>query len=207
MTIRQVNIDDHLMAPRKPDLYPEEFKLLLASLDPDETEAAKKYHGLRDKLVRHCFKCHEFLRADELADQALDVLAKKLSSEEIRNIESYTFKVLDNLLANHRRTPRMTLLSENLPARDNPERAAIDKADGERKVECFRQCASHLKPIERWLIYEYYPNEECNLEERRRQIASKLGIGAGALTTRMNRLRTKLEKCWKDCYGRSSRRK
>src|SRR6516165_5489392 len=107
----------------------EEFRALLARLDSNETEATKKYQHLRDNLVRHCFKTHEFLRADELADQTLDVLAKKLSSqdEDIVKPDSYAFKILDNLLANHRRRRPTILLPESIPARDNPERMVIEK--------------------------------------------------------------------------------
>lgn len=193
------------MALQKSDL--EEFRALLARLDPNETEATKKYQHLRENLVRHCFKAHEFLRADELADQTLDVLARKLSSEDIVKLDSYAFKILDNLLlANHRRRRPTILLSENIPAKDNPERTVIEKIDGEQKVECFLQCVRRLRTTERWLLFAYNPHEECDVEERRRQIAIKLGIGAGTLRVRMSRLRTRMFRCFNDCVSRGSRR-
>lgn len=194
------------MAPQKTDLDPEAFRALLARLDADEANAAKKYQQLRDNLVRHCFKAHEFLRADELADQTLDVLAKKMSSEEIAKLDSYAFKILDNLLANHSRRRPTVLLAENIPARDNPERTVIEKIDGKQKVECLLQCVDRLSATERWLLFAYFPHEKCNLDERRRQIAIKLGIEVGTLRTRMNRLRTKVQKCYKNCVSRGPKR-
>jgi DNA-directed RNA polymerase specialized sigma24 family protein len=184
----------------------EEFRALLARLDSNETEATKKYQHLRENLVRHCFKAHEFLRADELADQTLDILARKLSSEDIVKLDSYAYKILDNLLlANQRRRRPTILLSENTPAGDNPERTVIEKIDGEKKVECFLQCVGRLNTTERWLLFAYNPHEECDVEERRRQIAIKLGIGAGTLRTRMTRLRTRISRCFRDCVSRGSR--
>lgn len=194
------------MALQKSDL--EEFRALLARLDPNETEATKKYQHLRENLVRHCFKAHEFLRADELADKTLDVLARKLSSEDIVKLDSYAFKILDNLLlANYRRRGPTILLSENAPAKDNPERTVIEKIDGEQKVECFLQCVRGLSTRERWLLFAYNPHEECDIEERRRRIAIKLGIGAGTLRVRMSRLRTRMFRCFNDCVSRGSRRR
>ncbi|HLJ86072.1 MAG TPA: hypothetical protein VKZ53_04575 [Candidatus Angelobacter sp.] len=189
------------LPPDQPDLGSEDFKRLLKRLDPDEAEAAKQYGSLRDKLVRHCFKNHAFREADEVADQALDILAKRISSEEIQKIESYAFKILANLLANHRRRRPIVALPENMAGSDNPEQKVMHKLDGERKVACFLRCISRLKPVEQWLIREYYPDESCNLEERRRRITARLDIDPGTLMTRMNRLRTKLEKCCKDCYA------
>ncbi len=188
------------MARQKPELDSEDFKKLLTSFDSDEAKALEKYQVLRDKLVRHCFKAHEFFAADDLADDAFDVLTDKLRSEQIQNIESYAFKILDNKLANHRRKRPTAALPEDLAAQNNPEQAVIEKMDGEHKFECFRRCMKRLKPLEQWLVFEYYPNEGLDLEERRQKIAIKLGIEPGALTTRMNRLRAKLEACCKNCY-------
>lgn len=194
------------MALQKSDL--EEFRALLARLDPNETEATKKYQHLRENLVRHCFKAHEFLRADELADKTLDILARKLSSEDIVKVDSYAFKILDNLLlANYRRRRPTISLSEDTPAKDNPERTVIEKIDGEQKVECFLQCVRRLKTTERWLLFAYHPHEECDVEERRRQIASKLGIGAATLRVRMSRIRTRMLSCFNDCVGRPGSRR
>jgi DNA-directed RNA polymerase specialized sigma24 family protein len=196
------------MAPQKTDLDAEALEALLTRLDADSGEAGKKYLQLRDKLVRHCFKKHEFLRADELADQTLNVLAKKLSSkdEHIEKPESYAFTILDNLLLANSRRRKRVLLPENLPGGDNPEGTVIKTMDREKKVKCFSQCLDRLSPEEHWLFFAYNPREECNLEEIRRQIASKLGITVEALRTRMNRLRRKVFRCCKDCISSGSKR-
>ena len=138
------------MAPQKTDLDAEALESLLTRLDRDSGEAGKKYLQLRDKLARHCFKKHEFLRADELADQTLNVLAKKLSSKEehIDKPEPYAFTILDNLLLANIRGRKMVLLPENFPGGDNPEGTVIEKMDGEKKFKCVLQCLDRLSPEE-----------------------------------------------------------
>jgi DNA-directed RNA polymerase specialized sigma24 family protein len=196
------------MAPQKTDLDAEALESLLTRLDRDSGEAGKKYLQLRDKLARHCFKKHEFLRADELADQTLNVLAKKLSSKEehIDKPEPYAFTILDNLLLANIRGRKMVLLPENFPGGDNPEGTVIEKMDGEKKFKCVLQCLDRLSPEESWLFFAYNPLEECNREEIRRQIASELGITVEALRTRMNRLKAKMAKCFKNCISRGRKR-
>lgn len=196
------------MARQKTDLDAEALEALLTRLDPDSGEAGKKYLQLRDKLARHCFKTHEFLRADELADKTLSILAKKLSSkdEHIEKPESYAFTILDILLLANSRRRKTVLLPENFPGGDNPERTVIKKMDGEKEVKCFWRCLDRLSPEKRSLFLAYNPCEECNREEIRRQIANVLGITVETLRTRMNRLRRKMEKCCADCISRSSKR-
>jgi DNA-directed RNA polymerase specialized sigma24 family protein len=86
----------------------------------------------------------------------------------------------------------------------DPEHTIVSRLDWARKEHCFVNCMEHLSPEERRLIFEYYPNENRDLEERRRHLAVSLGIEAGTLATRMNRLRNRLERCCLSCYRRHS---
>jgi hypothetical protein len=64
-----------------------------------------------------------------------------------------------------------------------------------------------LKPSERRLLLEYYPDEHTDLSERRKRLAALTGLRPGTLTTRVNRLRSKLEECCTDCYRHSVSRR
>jgi len=90
-------------------------------------------------------------------------------------------------------------------ADEDPERTILRGIEREQKEKCFLECMEDLKPEERWLILEYYPAENRNLEERRRKLTAMLGIDANALTSRMNRLRAKLVNCCANRYGRNSK--
>lgn len=193
------------------ELDNDDLKRLLLRLDEDPERASEKYQRLIRRLILFCFRHNEYLRADELADRALDEVAKKPDLQEITDVERFAVGVLRMLLkANSRKHARLQPIVEDqdFPSREqNPEHTVIDRIDGERKLGCFIASLKRLKAQERTLILEYYPNDNSNLEERRRRLAELLGIERGALATRMNRLRSKLEKRCLDCYARKTNKK
>src|SRR5258708_13203074 len=69
-------------------LKPEEFENLLARLDPDASRAAQEYELLRRKLVK-LFERKKCLSPDELADETIDRVARKLEKQEIHDIASF----------------------------------------------------------------------------------------------------------------------
>lgn len=186
------------------ELGSQDFKRLLACLDPDPERASAQYKHLRDRLVRYCYTHDEHLKAEELADKALDEVAQKPDLENIRNLEQFAVGVLRLVLMAHkRRTPeQLPYDSDWQVEQPNPESAIVQRLDQERKEQCFLDCVKRLNPDEQRLIFEYYPNENRDLETRRRQLATTVGIEPGTLATRVNRLRGKLEKCCLACYRR-----
>lgn len=194
---------------RRREIEPEDFQRLLARLDPDPERASRAYEQLRRELVK--FFCRDRVRfdAEELADRVLDEVAKKPDDYEIRNVGDFAIGVARFLrLESFRKnsTTQHIETGENFPDREaNPEQTILRGIDQERKLACFLQCMQRLKPEERWLVLEYYPAENRNLEERRKNLTKVLGIDAGALTSRMNRLRVKLVQCCKNCYARGSK--
>ena len=186
---------------------PEDFHRLLARLDPDPVRASEAYEALRRQLLNFFSKNQSHGDAETLADRVLDEVAKKPDSYEIRNVAEFAIGVARYVqMENHRRTSATRHFAEGQDFRGNdedPEQTVLHGIDAERKLRCFLQCMEGLKPEERWLILEYYPAENRNLEERRRKLAATLGSDAGALTSRMNRLRAKLVKCCLNCHTRS----
>lgn len=200
---------DRAGSGRRREIQPEDFQRLLARLDSDPIRASQAYEKLRQELVRFFNRKQNNLEAEELADRALDEVAKKPDSYEIRNVHQFTIGVARYLQLEKSRRSSGTIHivdDQDFAGPDrNPENTALQRIDRARRVECFVKCMEALKPEERWLVLEYYPAEAHNLEERRRKLCQILGIDAGALTSRMNRLRAKLVKCCAGCYQRQIR--
>src|ERR1700719_3941419 len=74
------------------NLSTERFTGLLAWLDSDRATAAEKYVVLRHKLVR-VFERIQYGDPEDLADQAIDRIAKKLEEEVIHNLNSFAYSV------------------------------------------------------------------------------------------------------------------
>jgi|SRR5579872_1293294 len=189
-----------IVVRRKREANPEDFKRLLARLDADPTVAWQAYYNLRRKLVVF-FEHNRHVDAEELAEEALDRIAKKADSYEIENVAEFAFGVARNL---RRESFRQTVakvpiedMQGELPAKDgDPEKTIVEGIDTKRNLQLFRKCLNQLEPRDRQLILAYYPPESENLEQQRQELAESLGINGGALRTRMARLREKLEECF-----------
>ncbi len=189
---------------RRRDFNPEDFERLLIHLDPDPSHAWQCYDKLRKRLVIF-FEHNHCLEAEELAEEVLDRVAKKLNSQEIQNIRQFAFGIARNVRREASRTNKRKDMAKpfdlaNLISTDeNPEDAIIGRIDTERKLYCFLKCIQGLPANERRLIFEYYPTDDGNPEEHRQGLAEMLGVSTGTLRTRMSRLRKQLEKCFKKC--------
>jgi DNA-directed RNA polymerase specialized sigma24 family protein len=187
---------------QKPEAGREHFLRLLARLSPDRERAWQEYACLRQKLVTF-FEPH--LEAQELAEAVLDRIAKKEDSYGITNVTEFAFGVARNL---KKETYRKDLArvptsnGEDFPVEESgPENVLIESIDGEKQRKCFFVCMQHLTSEERHLIFEYFPNDEQQPDERRHKLAQRLNVTAGALRTRMTRLREKLESCCGRCIA------
>jgi len=186
---------------RKREVNPEDFRRLLARLDPDPAQAWQAYYTLRKKLVLF-FEHSCNTDAEDLAEEALDRIAKKADSYEIENVVEFAFGVARNLRREAFRQqavwqPMNDAAGDQLAARGpDPEKAIVENIDNERKLKRLLKCMERLSASERRLLLEYYPPESDNLEGRRQELAASLGINLGALRTRMVRLREKLEECF-----------
>jgi DNA-directed RNA polymerase specialized sigma24 family protein len=186
----------------------EDFARLLARLDSDPVRASQDYERLRHRLVKFFRRQQHSLEADDLADKALDQIAEKPTSYAIRNVSEFAMGVARYLSMEslRKRSTAMRVAGrQNLEDREqNPEHQLLVQMDAKCKEDCFLRCLEKLKPEERWLILEYYPTDSRDLEGRRRRLTEQLGVAAGALTSRMNRLRMKLERCCQDCYAHAA---
>ncbi len=201
--------DQQTTVGQKREMQAEDFRRLLARLHPDPVHASEAYEKLRQQLVKFFCKNQLRFQAEELADAALDEIAKKPDSYQIKNVSEFAIGVARFVrMESLRRYSTTSEIADgqDLPARgENPEHTILHGIDADQKLRCFLKCMRAFKPEERWLILEYYPSESRDLEEHRRRLSITLGIDANALTSRMNRLRAKLVKCCTGCYTGSPR--
>src|SRR5215510_4512531 len=129
-------------ARRKREVSAEDFMRFLAGLDPDPMRAWQAYDQLRQRLVKF-FKYSHSLQAEELAEEALDRIAKRADSHEIDNVMQFAFGVARNLrMEVARRATQVSMPGSEtednfFPVRDeHPETTVIHKIDTERKVRC-----------------------------------------------------------------------
>src|SRR5260370_10861170 len=202
-------MDRQTTVRRKREMQAEDFRRLLARLHPDPVHASEAYEKLRQQLVKFFCKNQLPFQAEELADAALDEIAKKPESYQIKNVSEFAIGVARFVrMESLRRYSTTSQIADrqDVPCRDkNPEHTILHGMDTDQKLSCFLKCMQGFKPEERWLILEYYPSESRDLEEHRRRLSITLGIDANALTSRMNRPPAKFVKCCTGCYTGSPR--
>jgi DNA-directed RNA polymerase specialized sigma24 family protein len=180
------------------------FRLLLERLSHDAGEAGLVYESLRQRLIRY-FSWERTPRPEELADEVLDRVARKLhEGEPIRDLPSYSIGVA-RLVAAEERTRsarRNALLVE--AARTL---APVSLPDGggalpEETEPCFPRCLAELAPESRQLLLRYYSGDGGQRIRNRKELAAELGVELNALRNRALRLRERLEQCMDRCRKR-----
>jgi DNA-directed RNA polymerase specialized sigma24 family protein len=79
------------------------------------------------------------------------------------------------------------------------------KDDAERKKRqetmllCLERCLDDIRSDDRKLIFNFYQGEQRTRIENRRSLADQLGLTSNALNIRACRIRSKLERCVRQC--------
>jgi DNA-directed RNA polymerase specialized sigma24 family protein len=190
---------------RSADLREQTFRRLLAWLDQGVDTNGQSYLAIRERLLNY-FDRKNCLHADELADETLNRVARRLD-EEGGNIETETpakycyivarFVFMESLRANEREIVALDNVSRQANVMSNE-----DRDQKEKMLECLDRCAAKLESSQRDLILGYYVGEQRVKIENRRSLAQTLGISVNALSIRACRVRDKLESCVKECAGR-----
>lgn len=159
------------------------FDLLLAALDADREAASGKYETLRGKLI-NLFAWERCETPDELADEALDRLARKLAEGiALQSADQYAFGIARRMLLEQHRA--------NHIKRTALRALRYFRGPGTRDAELLRsaeRCLDELPEESRNLIERYYA-------EDRDAIASGLDISLNALRNRVLRIREKILAC------------
>ncbi len=168
-----------------------QFDALLSWLDPDREPAATKYEAIRKRLVR-VFTNRGSLDAEELADETIDRVARKLA--DLAGTYSgdpvlYFYGVARNVFhESHKRKPATLVSRDPPPAREEGHES-----------RCLEQCMDELPPETRKLILSYYEDAGRGKIASRKTLAGELGVDMNALRIRACRVRARLEACVRRC--------
>jgi DNA-directed RNA polymerase specialized sigma24 family protein len=174
------------------------FDALLTLLDADREVAGAKYEELRLRLERF-FEWRGCDTASDLADVCIDRVLKKISEGEvIQNVQAFAATIAQFVYKESLRSKvRMT---DSLDAEDTPEIAAVESTTSEdERMSCLETCLNEFRIDDRRLIVSYYDTDEKTMIASRKRLADSLAVSINTLRIKVCRLKSRLEKCTKDC--------
>jgi DNA-directed RNA polymerase specialized sigma24 family protein len=174
------------------------FRQFLDWIDEGTDSGGHRYLELRRRLVLY-FDRKDCLSPDELADETLNRVARRLEEEGTISSDSpahYCYIVARFVFLESLRGRRHESLQDKFAAVSDSYK---EKQEAERRSNCLEECMQKLNTEERLLIINYYKGEQRSKIEKRRTMASKLGITMNALSIRACRIRDKLEGCMRKC--------
>jgi RNA polymerase sigma factor (sigma-70 family) len=176
-------------------LTPAAFERLLLALDTDQERAALAYEQLRQRIVG-LMRWWGAWMAEDLADQTLDRVARKLEEGSVvpaASFGAYVRGVARMIFYEWTRSSRAQLPeSETVAPAEHAPEPALDQLD---------RCVAALEPAEQKLVLRYYGDGKH--AELRRALAEELGISQTALRIRAHRLRQRLERCMSECLAKN----
>jgi DNA-directed RNA polymerase specialized sigma24 family protein len=185
------------------------FTRLLAWLDDGVHSNGERYLEMRRRLVSY-FDRRNRPTAEELADETLNRVARTLAQTgaiATKPPARYCYVVAKFvLLEDLRRERRHVPLDETWHVDSAKPAARVGPDSGvmlkEQRLDCLDRCLQELKPEQRELIVEYYADDRRQKIERRRELATRLGITMNALGIRAFRIRDGLMACVESCRQR-----
>jgi DNA-directed RNA polymerase specialized sigma24 family protein len=191
---------------RNTELAEQTFRRLLAWLDQGVNTNGQSYLAIRERLLGY-FDRKNCLTADELADETLNRVARRLDEED-GNIETeipakYCYIVARFVFMEYLRANEKMIATLDDVGRQAKAMSPEDRDRKEKMLECLDRCAAKLEVSQRKLIFGYYSGEQRAKIENRHSLAQTLGITVNALSIRACRIRDKLESCVKECASRA----
>jgi RNA polymerase sigma factor (sigma-70 family) len=180
----------------------EEFKRLLAWLDPSDEEAAgRRYLHIRSTLTKVLARrgC-PLIDAEELVDITFNRVSKKVKDVAptyVGDPAAYFHAVALRVYKEYLR--EMIRIATNVDSLPRPDGGDDAK---HRLWDCLDECLEKLSPDDRDLIVKYYRDEGRAKIEQRRKLAENHGITVHALRMRASRIRKQLETCGFECLKR-----
>ena len=187
------------------------FDKLLACLDADLNEAARKLLDVRRRL-RKFFECNRCPDPDELVDMTIDRGARRIDEGvEVRELPSYLTQIARFVLKEHWASPQKKMDEIEDEGSGSPlvaptvDDARNEKEEQEERLECLEKCSGKLVPVERQRVIDYYYEQGRAKIDKRKRMAADLRITLGNLRVRMHRTRERLEECIRDCLSNKKR--
>jgi len=177
------------------------FHRLLNWLDEGASSGGRQYLVTRRRLVAY-FDRKNCSAPDELADETLNRVARRLEEENITESETpaakYCYIVARFVFMEYLRgAQKARVLSDDV--RPAPYGIDNEKETQEKLLRCLEHCTDKLDSLNRDLILRYYTGHERVKIENRRGLATSLGISMNALSIRACRIRDKIEGCVRQC--------
>jgi DNA-directed RNA polymerase specialized sigma24 family protein len=191
---------------RRADLREPTFRRLLAWLDQGVNTDGRSYLAIRKRLLAY-FDRKNCLNAEELADETLNRVARRLEEEGVVEDDAparYCYITARFIFMEHlRETKRADQALDQMQRLPRSHDPLINEASAEKELrhECLERCLGKLDPASRDVITNYYIGRERAKIENRRSLAESLGITLNALSIRACRIRAKLELCVRECIG------
>ena len=186
------------------------LRRLLNWLDGGANSDGHAYVEMRRRL-RDYFGRKNCRTADDLADETLTRVARRLEEEGITTAETparYCYIVARFVFLEYLREakahPIVTQVSGDVaPQPSAPSASDAAEAEGRREMlhDCLQKCLQGLDPLNRRIITRYYIGSARVKIDNRRELADSLGLSLNALTIRACRIRTRLEACVRRCAG------
>lgn len=178
----------------------EVFDQLLLCLNPDRERAGEEYELLRLKLLEY-FRARSCQHADELVDETLNRLARKVAGgEEIREMGRYCYGLARFVWKESLRDPKNKL--DPIDDAPLPPVVTPDRLIEKERLACFQHCLQSLTVEERELMVSYWEHDEQPHSTVRRELAARLGISPVALRIRVSRIKNKFKACFANCLER-----
>jgi DNA-directed RNA polymerase specialized sigma24 family protein len=176
-----------------------DLELLLAWLDSDPGLAGEAYLRLHRKLTMFFSGRKCGAAAEQLADDTLDRVIKKLQTDPSLTDASrsaYVFGVARKILQEHQRQPIEVDLPKYLA------QPKVEPPDAER-IGFLSRCVTQLTEEDRKVIADYYDHEKRERIEGRRRTATDLQKSQGALRVQVFRIRRKLRRYMEEYLARA----
>jgi DNA-directed RNA polymerase specialized sigma24 family protein len=175
----------------------EMFDKLLLCLHPDRERAGEEYEFLRLKLLEY-FRLRACLSAEDLADEVLNRLAKKITEgEDIRDLSRYCYGLARWVWIEYLNRPGAK--NEPLDETVTPGFTPPDSLIREEREACFQHCLQKLAAGEQELIFEYCEHQNQPYHNTRREMAKRRQLTLVALRLRVCRIKDKLKVCFATC--------
>lgn len=190
-------------APLKRDwpLDQRALRRLLHWLDEGVDSKGERYLEIRRRLVSY-FVRKKCLHADELADETLTRIARRLE-EEGGITDSpparYCYIVARFVFLEYQRAERRHIGLDDLGHEVWVDPEPVEFERNRKVMDCLDRCLGKLNSEHRELILEYYCGERHDKIEVRRRMAVRLGLTANAVTIRACRIRSQLQECLESC--------
>jgi DNA-directed RNA polymerase specialized sigma24 family protein len=206
--VSSVYVQTQGLLREEPGLTQFAFGRLLEWLDDGVDSQGERYLEMRRRLVSY-FDRRNRPFPDELADETLNRITKTLGesgSIAVRPPARYCyviarFVLLEDLRHGPRYLPVEAVRAEPCAGTGLAGIEGDQVSIREQRLECLDRCLDKLKPEQRDLAVEYYRDAKRMRIDRRRSLASRLGITMNALGIRASRIRGSLESCVDDCCG------